>query len=130
MAIMAELRSANEGIEDQMREWKQQRYASGENPMDWLAFRRHLLDAGAPDPGEVAPDEFYRWGEEMAGGQPVENSPATGQPAAAPHAFGKSISEVNSLQGEIAGTGGDTATWPGEVGAGSTTSAWPEKKDA
>ena len=135
MATMAELRQANEGIEAQMREWKQQRFANGENPMDWVAFRQHVQQLGAADPGETAPDEFYRWNDDMAGGQPDATSetqgtnPAQqpGQTGVQPHAFGKQVSEVNSLRGDAAAND-DTSTWPADAGGGSTTSTWPEPK--
>ena len=128
MATLAELRAENEAIEDQMHDWKRQRYANGENPMDWVAFRKHLEELGAADPGELAPDEFYRWGDEMAGGQPDATAPTQGPSAAEPHSFGGlAVSEVNSLKGGV-GAGGDTSTWPGEAGAGGTTSHWAKPK--
>jgi hypothetical protein len=129
MATMAELRQANEGIETQMQEWKQQRFANGENPMDWVAFRQHVQQLGASDPGETPPDEFYRWDDGMAGGQPDASSatqgtnPAQqpGQTGAQPHAFaGGQVSEVNSLSGDAAAND--------DAGAGNTTSNWPEPK--
>ncbi len=75
MARLEELRRANAQIEEQMEQWKKQRYANGENPLDWAAFREHLLAIGAPDPGESAPDEFYRWDESLIGGTPDRSSP-------------------------------------------------------
>ena len=69
MATLAELRETNANIEQLMNEWRQQRYANGENPLDWAAFRAHVQAAGGPDPGDPAPDEFYRW-QNMAGGTP------------------------------------------------------------
>jgi hypothetical protein len=72
MPTMDEIRSANASIDEQMHTWRQQRYANGENPLDWTAFRDHLRSIGAVDPGETAPDEFYRWDESLIGGQPGE----------------------------------------------------------
>ncbi len=74
MATMSELQADNENIAQQLQEWQQQRYANGENPMDWVAFKAHLKDLGAPDPGDSAPDEFHRWDESMAGGTPDAKS--------------------------------------------------------
>jgi hypothetical protein len=106
MATLDELRAANEGFEEQMHDWRRQRYANGENPMDWVAFRKHLEELGAPDPGEAAPDEFHRWDDQMHGGQ---------------------VSEVNSLKAGV-GASGDTSTWPSDAGSGSTTSHWAKPK--
>lgn len=83
MATLSDLRQDNENIEQQLVEWKQQRFANGENPMDWVAFREHMRQLGAPDPGESPPDEFYRWDESLVGGTPT---PTSGQSAA----YGKS----------------------------------------
>jgi hypothetical protein len=70
MPTLDDLQSSNGSFSEQMTAWRQQRYADGENPLDWTAFRRHLLTIGAPDPGETPPDEFYRWDESLIGGQP------------------------------------------------------------
>ncbi len=78
MPTLDELRQDNPYFEQQMMEWKRQRYANGENPLDWADFRAHLQAIGAPDPGDTAPDEFYRWDESLAGGTPTAE-PATGQ---------------------------------------------------
>jgi hypothetical protein len=78
MPTLDELRQRNDQIETQLREWKQQRFANGENPMDWAAFRKHLEGLGAPDPGESSPDEFLRWDESMVGGTPDESAGTTG----------------------------------------------------
>lgn len=74
MATIEDLRGANANIEEQMTQWKQQRFANGEDPMDWTAFRQHLQAIGAPDPGESAPDEFLRWDESYAGGTSHQTS--------------------------------------------------------
>jgi hypothetical protein len=78
MPMLDELRGQNEQIEAQMQEWQQQRFANGENPMDWVAFRQHLQQLGAPDPGESAPDEFLRWDESLVGGTPDPNAGTSG----------------------------------------------------
>jgi hypothetical protein len=74
MPTMDELHAANANFEEQMTAWRQQRFADGENPLDWTAFRQHLLSIGASDPGEAAPDEFYRWDESLMGGEPGEQA--------------------------------------------------------
>ena len=74
MPTMDELHAANANFEEQMTTWRQQRYADGENPLDWTAFRQHLRSIGATDPGEAAPDEFYRWDEFLMGGEPGEQA--------------------------------------------------------
>ena len=48
----------NPNLEQQAREWQEQRRAAGEEPNDWAAFRRHLEQLGAPDPGEDEPEDF------------------------------------------------------------------------
>ena len=126
MATLEELRAGNEAIEEQMQEWKRQRFAAGENPMDWVAFRQHVQQLGAADPGELAPDEFYRWGEEMAGGQP-DVTAAGSNPVEPDRLSGLQVSEVNSLRAGP-NAGGDTATWPNEAGSGSKTSHWATPK--
>ena len=78
MPTLDALREHNAQIETQLREWKQQRFANGENPMDWAAFRTHLEAVGAPDPGEHPPDEFFRWDESLVGGTPDESAGTTG----------------------------------------------------
>ena len=75
MATLNELQEANANIEEQMNDWRQQRYANGENPLDWAAFRAHVQAIGGPDPGETGPDEFYRW-QNMAGGSPDTAGPS------------------------------------------------------
>lgn len=129
MAALEELRAGNEAIEQQLHAWKQQRFANGENPMDWGAFRTHVRELGAQDPGELAPDEFYRGGDDMAGGQPDATAATQDRNPAEPDSFGgKQVSEVNSLRAGL-DAGGDTATWPTDAGAGSKTSHWAKTQD-
>jgi hypothetical protein len=58
VAMLAELEAENPNIKQQLEEWRGQREAAGEDPADYAAFRQHLLDLGAPDPGEEAPEDF------------------------------------------------------------------------
>jgi hypothetical protein len=113
MATLAELRESNAKIEQQMTEWKQQRYADGENPLDWVAFREYVRTTGAPDPGDTAPEEFYRWDESILGGHPTDA-----------RSTGGTVSEVDNLGGGTGDTS-DTGTWPPAAGSGSRTSPWP-----
>ena len=128
MPTLEELRATNEAIEQQMTNWRQQRFASGENPLDWVAFRAHLQQLGAPDPGELPPDEFYRWNEALHGGQPDATAETQGpNPADPDRLSGLQVSEVNSLRGGP-NAGGDTSTWPSDAGSGSATSHWAKPK--
>jgi hypothetical protein len=47
-----QLRADNPSIADQLAEWRTLRLQRGEDHRDYLAFRRHLIAIGAPDPGE------------------------------------------------------------------------------
>jgi hypothetical protein len=58
VATLADLEADNANIKQQLEEWRAQRVAKGEDPNDYAAFRQHLLDLGAPDPGEEAPADF------------------------------------------------------------------------
>ena len=128
MPTLEELRATNEAIEQQMYDWRQQRFANGENPLDWVAFRTHVQLLGAADPGELPPDEFYRWGEDLHGGQPDATAETQGPNPSDPERLsGLQISEVNSLRGGP-NAGGDTSTWPSDAGSGSTTSHWAKPK--
>ena len=58
MTMWHDLGIENPGILDQYLEWRDARVANGEDPVDWGAFREHLLAIGAPDPGTRPPDDF------------------------------------------------------------------------
>jgi hypothetical protein len=45
------LSDANPNIAAQLTDWRNQRVAAGQDPKDFAAFRQHLIDIGAPDPG-------------------------------------------------------------------------------
>ncbi len=49
---LSQLRDENPNIDQQLDEWRTLRRQRGEDHNDFLAFRRHLLAIGAPDPGE------------------------------------------------------------------------------
>ena len=58
MATFQDLTAENPNIRDQYDEWRGQRSQNGEDPTDYQAFRQHLVDIGAPDPGELEIDDF------------------------------------------------------------------------
>ena len=58
MASFEELAASNPDIRGQYDQWRSQRADAGEDPTDYQAFRQHLLDMGAPDPGEPEIDDF------------------------------------------------------------------------
>lgn len=62
---MEELMRNNPNFMDQMNEWQQKRSERGEDPLDWGAFRDHLIRIGAPDPGSLRPDEFSAYIDRM-----------------------------------------------------------------
>ena len=55
---LADLEAENPNIREQYAEWRREREANGEDATDYVAFRQHLLDLGAPDPGDEPPDDF------------------------------------------------------------------------
>jgi len=59
-ARLAQILGDNPNFLIQMREWKAARLAAGQDPQDWYAFRAHLRDSYAPDPGDPPPVE---WGQ-------------------------------------------------------------------
>jgi len=58
VASFEELAASNPEIRGQYDQWRGQRADAGEDPTDYQAFRQHLLDMGAPDPGEQEIDDF------------------------------------------------------------------------
>jgi hypothetical protein len=68
MATFAELIAANPNIRTQYDEWRGLRAERKEDPLDWGAFRGHLMAIGAPDPGERPPDDFV--GEDYKAANP------------------------------------------------------------
>jgi hypothetical protein len=68
MTTFAELLASNPNIRAQYDEWRQLRSQGGEDPLDWGAFRGHLMAIGAPDPGARPPDDFV--GEDYKAANP------------------------------------------------------------
>jgi hypothetical protein len=58
MATFADLAAGNPDIRAQYDEWRQGRSDTGEDATDYPAFRQHVMDIGAPDPGEQEIDDF------------------------------------------------------------------------
>jgi hypothetical protein len=56
---VAQLTAVDPAIERQMRVWQTERAQRGEDPFDWDAFRDLEASVGAPDPGNLAPPEFF-----------------------------------------------------------------------
>lgn len=55
---LASMVSANPNFVAQMWAWKAERISRLESPYEWEAFRTHLKNIGAPDPGSAPPREF------------------------------------------------------------------------
>ena len=68
MATFDTMAQANPNIRAQYDEWREQRAGAGEDSTDWDAFRQHLIDIGASDPGGAPPDDFV--GEEWKAENP------------------------------------------------------------
>ena len=58
MPTFEELAAANPDIRGQYDAWRTQRADAAEDATDYQAFRQHVLDMGAPDPGEQEIDDF------------------------------------------------------------------------
>ena len=58
MATFAELSSSNPNIRQQYDQWRELRSQNGEDPTDYQAFRQHVMNLDAPDPGEKEIDDF------------------------------------------------------------------------
>jgi len=68
MATFDEMAADNPNIRSQYDDWREQRAANGEDPIDWGAFQQHLQSIGAPDPGGRPPDDFV--GEDFKAANP------------------------------------------------------------
>ena len=53
-----DLERDNPNIRSQHEDWKRQRGERSEDVNDYKAFRSHMKDIGAPDPGEQEFEEF------------------------------------------------------------------------
>jgi hypothetical protein len=53
-----DLAQQNPDVQEQYETWLAERDERGQDPSDYAAFRRHLIDLGAPDPGPEEPTDF------------------------------------------------------------------------
>jgi hypothetical protein len=58
MTSFQDFAAENPNLRQQYDEWREQRTQNGEDPTDYQAFRQHVIDLGAPDPGEQELDDF------------------------------------------------------------------------
>lgn len=58
MATFADLMQINPDIRNQYDWWNPARSEKGEDPVDWDAFRQHIIAIGQPDPGFIPPDDW------------------------------------------------------------------------
>jgi hypothetical protein len=68
MPTFADLQAENPNLRQQYEEWRTARAQSGEDPIDYQAFRQHVIALGAPDPGEQEIDDFV--GEDFKAAHP------------------------------------------------------------
>lgn len=72
MPTFQDLAADNPNIRQQYDEWRSLRAQNGEDSTDYQAFRQHLQDLGAPDPGAPEIDDFV--GEEFKAAHPERYS--------------------------------------------------------
>jgi hypothetical protein len=58
MPSFQDLAQDNPNLRQQYDEWRDARAQEGSDPTDYQAFRQHVVDMGAPDPGEQEIDDF------------------------------------------------------------------------
>ena len=58
MATFADMMQANPDIRNQYDWWNPARSEKGEDPIDWDAFRQHIVAIGQVDPGNIPPDDW------------------------------------------------------------------------
>jgi hypothetical protein len=75
MATFADLSADNPNLRQQYDEWRDVRSQNGEDPTDYQAFRQHVINIGAPDPGEQEIDDFV--GEDFKAAHPERYGSAT-----------------------------------------------------
>ncbi|MCC6175163.1 MAG: hypothetical protein IT305_07665 [Chloroflexi bacterium] len=68
MPTFDDLAQANPNIREQYDTWRQERSDNDEDATDWDAFREFQTFVGAPDPGEIPPDDMV--GEEWKAENP------------------------------------------------------------
>lgn len=68
MATFVEMQHSDPDIRAEYDLWRGLREERGENPVDWDAFRAHLIAIGHNDPGDVPPDDWV--GEDYKAANP------------------------------------------------------------
>ncbi len=58
MATFADMMQTDPQIRYEYDVWRPLREQKGEDPVDWDAFRKHLVAIGHSDPGDVPPDDW------------------------------------------------------------------------
>ena len=58
MSTFQDLAGDSPNIRQQYDEWRDLRIQTGEDPTDYQAFRQHVQNMGAPDPGGREIDDF------------------------------------------------------------------------
>jgi hypothetical protein len=58
VATFQDMLQTNPDIRNQYDWWRGARSEKGENPIDWDAFRQHIVAIGQPDPGNRPPDDW------------------------------------------------------------------------
>jgi len=73
----------NPNIREQYDAWREERAVNGEDSTDWDAFREFVTHIGAPDPGDLPPDDMVGddwkaenpwWWERYADRVPAEDA--------------------------------------------------------
>ena len=58
MATFADMQQNDPDIRTEYDVWRPLREQNGEDPIDWDAFRTHLIGIGHNDPGNIPPDDW------------------------------------------------------------------------
>jgi hypothetical protein len=58
VATFNDMLQTNPDIRNQYDWWRGARSEKGEDPVDWDAFRQHIVAIGQPDPGNRPPDDW------------------------------------------------------------------------
>lgn len=58
MATFADMQQTDPDIRSEYDIWRPLREQNGEDPVDWDAFRAHLIAIGHSDPGDMPPDDW------------------------------------------------------------------------
>lgn len=56
---IASMRKQNPNFDSQLATWQSERSSRAQDPWSWPDFRTHEMGIGAPDPGALAPAQFF-----------------------------------------------------------------------